>query len=109
MDIIKKVNVYNYDFDTEKLKEQYALLLEGKDVKEHYSDELNIDNGKYNDRIGFLADEIKTILPNLVIEDENGYLSINYVELVPVLVSAINDLEKKVAFLETEIDNLKNK
>ena len=46
------------------------------------------------------ADELEIIFPDLVYEDENGSKSINYVEMVPILVQAIGELSAKVSELE---------
>jgi len=46
------------------------------------------------------ADELEAIFPDLVYENEDGSKSINYVEMVPILVQAIGELSAKVAVLE---------
>ena len=55
------------------------------------------------DSIGFIAQEVKELYPELVIEDntEDKYLSVNYAQYVAVLQAQIIDLKK-------EIDELKN-
>ena len=49
---------------------------------------------------GLDAKQLKAVYPELVYEDENGNISINYVEMVPLLVQSINELSAKVAVLE---------
>ena len=49
---------------------------------------------------GLDADQLKAVYPELVYEDANGNVSINYVEMVPLLVQSINELSQKVAELE---------
>ena len=49
---------------------------------------------------GLDADQLKAVYPELVYEDANGNVSINYVEMVPLLVQCINELSAKVAELE---------
>lgn len=49
---------------------------------------------------GLAADQLKEVYPELVYEDESGNVSINYVEMVPLLVQSINELSRKVAELE---------
>lgn len=46
--------------------------------------------------IGLIAQELQILFPNLVEEDQDGYLAVNYVELVPVLVQAIQELQEEV-------------
>ena len=49
---------------------------------------------------GLDADQLKVVYPELVYEDDNGNVSINYVEMVPLLVQSIKELSAKVAALE---------
>lgn len=49
---------------------------------------------------GLAADQLKAVYPELVYEDQNGNVSINYVEMIPLLVQSINELSAKVAELE---------
>ena len=45
---------------------------------------------------GLSAQELQAIYPNLVKEDSDGYLSVNYVELVPVLIQCIKELKQQL-------------
>ncbi|MDE6551676.1 MAG: tail fiber domain-containing protein [Muribaculaceae bacterium] len=45
---------------------------------------------------GFIAQEIQKIYPNLVVEDEEGILAIDYTGFIPLLVEAYKDLSDKV-------------
>lgn len=75
--------------------------------------------------LGFLAQEVQTVLPELVETDDDGYLSLNYVEIIPLLVDGIKEqqatidgLERRLAMLEgagtnknrngieTDVDNI---
>lgn len=49
---------------------------------------------------GLDADQLKTVYPELVYEDANGNVSINYVEMVPLLVQCINELKDEIAELK---------
>lgn len=47
---------------------------------------------KYDDcrtRYGFIAQEVKEVMPDLVHTDRDGYMSVDYIGLVPVLVEAM--------------------
>ena len=46
------------------------------------------------------AEQLEEVFPDLVYDNEDGTKSINYVEMVPILVQAINELSAKVAELE---------
>lgn len=63
-----------------------------------------IDNDKIhiysNKHYGLSAEQLEEVFPDLVYENEDGTKSINYVEMVPILVQAINELSAKVTALE---------
>lgn len=60
-------------------------------------------------QIGFIAQEVQEVYPELVNEDTNGYLSLNYQQLTAVLSSQINNLYSIINELKLEISRLKNK
>lgn len=48
---------------------------------------------------GLLAQEVKELYPELVHEDDAGVMSINYIELIPLLIQAVQDLSDQVSSL----------
>ncbi len=46
------------------------------------------------------SEQLEEVFPDLVYENEDGSKSINYVEMVPILVQAINELNAKIEVLE---------
>ena len=60
-----------------------------------------IHTKKGND-IGVIAQEIQKILPQAVIERDNGYLGVNYEKIIPLLIEAIKELSVKVDRLENK-------
>lgn len=60
-------------------------------------------------QIGFIAQEVQEAYAELVSEDVNGYLSLNYQQLTAVLSSQINNLYSLIDELKLEISRLKNK
>ena len=57
---------------------------------------------KSDDRedIGVIAQNVQEILPEVVSEDNNGYLNVNYSGIVPVLIEAIKELQERIEELE---------
>ena len=53
---------------------------------------------------GFIAQDVEKVYPNLVTVDSDGMKSVNYLEMIPLLLHKINDLERKVE----ELSNNKN-
>jgi hypothetical protein len=64
------------------------------------------------DQIGFIAQDVRGIIPEAVSVEEDGYLSLRQDFVVPFLVNAvkeqnnlINDLDSRVLTMENEVDN----
>ena len=52
---------------------------------------------------GLAADQLKEVYPELVYEDKDGNYSINYIEMVPLLVQSIKELSAEVATLKEQL------
>jgi len=61
----------------------------------------NDKSGKEGSDVGVIAQEVVKILPEAVIERDNGYLAVDYQKLIPLMIEAIKDLK-------LEVDALKN-
>ena len=48
---------------------------------------------------GLLAQEVKELYPELVHEDGDGIMSINYIEIIPLLIQSVQDLSEQVSAL----------
>jgi hypothetical protein len=59
-------------------------------------------------QIGLIAQDVLDVKPGLVQEGSDGYMSIRYSVLVPILVKAIQELADKVDSLEQRIEDLEN-
>ncbi len=51
---------------------------------------------------GLIAQELQDIYPTLVQEGQDGYLSINYIELVPILIRSIQTLKQELDDMKGE-------
>ena len=98
-----KTNVSSMDDMYVKLDEinpvTYTLAYTVKADTLSATDKLSkMTNTITDDRLhfGFIAQEIQKIYPNLVVADEDGMLSIDYIGFIPVLVEAYKDLSNKV-------------
>jgi flagellar biosynthesis chaperone FliJ len=60
--------------------------------------------------LGLIAQEVRNIIPNIVVErdDETKTLSVNYTELIPVLINAIQQQQSTIEELKKERDSEKN-
>ena len=59
--------------------------------------------------IGVIAQDIQKILPEVVSEDNKGYLGVNYSGIVPVLIEAVREQNSIIKDLEDRISDLENK
>jgi hypothetical protein len=59
-------------------------------------------------QIGFIAQEVEQVLPELVYTDTEGYKSVAYVNVVPVLVEAIKQQHKQMTLLKTQNEQKEN-
>ena len=67
-------------------------------------DEPVVDIKDERKKMGLLAQNVQEVFPELVYQDENGYLGVDYVSMIPVLIEAIkeqqieiNELKKRMS------------
>lgn len=77
--------------DYEKALETIALL----SGKEYYWKAEKFVDKPVDKRLkfGFIAQEVETVLPNLVYKDQYGYKSVDYIQIIPILTNAIQSLQ----------------
>lgn len=56
---------------------------------------------------GLIAQEVQRLFPNLVYEGGDGYLSVNYVELIPILIMSVQELSGEVKSLTEQLEAIK--
>ncbi len=59
-----------------------------------------------NLQTGVIAQELQTLFPDLVKEDMEGVLSVNYIGLIPVLIESIKDQQKQIDELKSLVAQL---
>ena len=64
------------------------------------------DDDEQRPRIGVSAQDLQPLFPELVFQEENGYLSVDYVGLSAVAISAVRELHSRVATLEARLAKL---
>jgi hypothetical protein len=81
---------------SEKEKDDLALLI----TTEEKMKNLN------RQRIGFLAEEIQIVFPELVEKDSKGFLYVDYIGLVPILVESIKEQQTQIATIKNLLQKL---
>ena len=82
---------------------QDGSLPANKAVKDIDEDEAPIQTKLSAVSYGLAADQLQKVYPELVYEDAEGNYSINYIEMVPLLVQSIKELSAKVTSLEQQL------
>ena len=77
--------------------EQLASLEKLEGVKYRYHDDSDM-------QYGFIAQEVRKHFPELVHEDEEGFLSLDYISLIAILLEKTKDQEKRLSRLERIIE-----
>lgn len=57
---------------------------------------LNNTDHKQRKRLGFLAQEVQALFPELVQQDDEGFLYVDYVGLIPVLVESVKEQQEQI-------------
>jgi hypothetical protein len=68
------------------------------------------NNSKQPDfQMGFIAQDLQKIFPELVKKDENGFLAVNYISIIPLLVEAYKTQQTVIEDLQLKIRNIESK
>jgi len=66
--------------------------------------EFDWQEGHYLDGhdVGLIAQDVQNILPEAVTRREDGYLGVNYIKIIPLLVNCIKELKEEINILKNE-------
>ncbi|MEO6723626.1 MAG: tail fiber domain-containing protein [Ferruginibacter sp.] len=81
-----------------------VMLLNG--YQYHWQNELRKDTSL---QIGLIAQNVESVLPQLVVTDTEGQKSVAYQNMVPVLIEAIKEQQALIVEMKKEIETLKQK
>jgi len=96
-DVTLKENIKPIENALDKVEKLQGVTF---DWKEKTEDILNI-----KEDIGFIAQDVQKVLPELVRENDNGKLSLRHQGVIPVLLEAIKELSDKIKVLENGSTN----
>lgn len=70
----------------------------------------SLESSNYNGHnIGFIAQQVKEVIPEAVTENPDSLLAINTTTMIPVLVKAIQELKEENQLLSAKIEQLQQK
>lgn len=70
-----------------------------------YSFDWNEESKKYGKDIGLIAQDVQEVLPLAVQKRDNGFLAVDYVKLIPVLIEEVKRLNSEINELKNKINN----
>ena len=99
-----KENIKPIKNSLEKVLSLKGVTFDWKEKKDH----LGVKQ-TWKEDIGFIAQEVQEVIPELVRENEDGYLSMRHQGIAPMLVEAIKELKQEIEELKLNKCNCKCK
>lgn len=100
---LENLEAVTYKLKSHRCANAMSASMYAKDIKERAAMEKyakNLESG--SERYGFLAQNVKDVFPQLVHTDNSGYMYVDYIGLIPILVQSINELRAELAELKGE-------
>jgi hypothetical protein len=98
-DVRYKKNIYTLEGCLEKVMAMRGVSFELR------NDSLNIGATRKN--IGFIAQELENVVPEVVVTGSDGYKAVAYDKITAVLTEAIKEQQQQIESQQKEIDDLK--
>lgn len=90
--------------DIQSIKSPVEIIKKLQGVSYKISTNLpNDPNAVGTPSYGFIAQEVKKIIPEIVSETKNGFYAVNYDAIIPFLTEAIKEQQKRIEQLEAQI------
>jgi len=97
-DIRLKTNIQSLHYGLKEVMNMHPISYDWK------------NNPNSNHKIGLIAQEVRSVVPEVVIGDETKEnLGMNYAELIPVLINAIQEQQQQIEQLKRKVAALENK
>jgi hypothetical protein len=65
------------------------------------------DDDQNKKHFGFIAQELEILYPELVSNNEGGFKTVNYIEMIPILLSQMKNMQEEIDKLKDEIKKIK--
>lgn len=106
MDNLLKLEGVTYKMNkTKKIEYDLSSIKDPERRKAAEAEMALYDPNAKNDRYGFIAQKVKEVYPELVDQDKEGYMNVDYIGLIPVLVEAIKDQQLQIKNLSAQIED----
>ena len=96
---ISQLNAVQFQYKTRKELKTAGLI----PADTSKSDTVNINSNKI--RYGYLAQDVQKIFPDIVYQGSDGFLGIDYVELIPLMMEVLKQQNATIASMQQQINN----
>lgn len=90
LDKLLDINIVSFNYSPKMFVQNVPDSVSEEDAIKN----LGIDSEKKH--FGVIAQELQSLFPELVEEGQDGYLKVNYVELIPLLIRGIQELKEEL-------------
>lgn len=99
IDKLSQLNAVEYQYkSTSELQADGIIVIDDTTGVQATEDTNNIKI-----HYGYIAQDVQPIFPELVYEKENGILGLDYVGLIPLMLEALKQQEKKITQLQSDL------
>ena len=96
---LMKINVLSYNYKKREVPDAERDTLQEATLRAY---DKKWESDAKERHFGFSAQELQEIFPDLVKEGQDGYLGVNYVEMVPLLLRSIQELKQELDEMKDE-------
>lgn len=65
-----------------------------------WNEKMSDISGREGYEYGLIAQQVQKEFPEMVTKEDDGFLSIDYIQMIPVLVECIKELKSEIDFLK---------
>jgi hypothetical protein len=97
-------DIIAYTSSDERLKDNITCIANSNNIINSlngYCFDWNDKSVREGNSTGLIAQEVQKVLPNAVCERDDGFLAVDYIQLIPVMVEELKRLNKIVSKLES--------
>lgn len=102
LDNLLRMNVISYNYKKHEIPEAERDTIQETTIRA-YNEKWEADAKERH--FGLSAQELQEIYPDIVKEGQDGFLGINYVELVPILIQSIQELKAELDEVKVKYDD----
>jgi len=108
--LLNKLQAVSYNYKLEKPVSIDWSKVDWKNLTEKERKDLEEEKNKVypeisEEKIGFIAQELQKVFPQLVSTDSKGVMAVDYIGLIPIIIEAMKEQDKKLQELQTQLQS----